>query len=276
MNSDFYRYSYFKDPSEFALEHLNSSDGMGHQCSDDFLIDRNYFNNDLIMYVVEGILHVEQNMKHHKLTAGQGIVMRLSQKHKYYSDNVVGASVLWFHFKGKELSSVLNQLDKKDMLPVIFEDTSYESKIIEIFRITKNRNEYYEYSLSEKIYSTVLNAIKSELLLIQNKGDTSMFLFTVDTYIDEHISEKIDLDVLASKFNINKYYFCRKFKKHFNNSPISYINQKKVATAKSMLSSTNYPLSYISEQLGFYDQGHFCKVFKSIAGCSPLKYKNNV
>lgn len=274
MQDEFYKYSYFKPPSEFAVEYLSTSDGMGHQNSADFFIDRNYFNNNLVMYVAKGILHVEQNNRHYKLEAGQYIVMKLTQKHKYYSDAVNPSSVIWFHFKGKEITSLLDRLDKKGKMPLIATSKDCEGKILKMFSVTKNRKIDYEYDLSAQIYSLVLGLIKDSLIMVQNSGDSTLFYFAVDTYIDENISEKLSLEILADTFNMNKYYFCRKFKKHFNNSPMNYINAKRIGIAKNMLDSTNDSLVFIAEQLGFYDQGHFSKTFKSIEGINPLKYKN--
>ena len=56
---DFFRG--FKAPSKFAQEFLFFTDGLGHLKSENFFIDRVGFNNNLVMHVLSGKLHVEQN-----------------------------------------------------------------------------------------------------------------------------------------------------------------------------------------------------------------------
>lgn len=43
---------YFSDPPAFLEEYLIVSDGMGYIYNPSFIIDRNYFNNNLIMFVL--------------------------------------------------------------------------------------------------------------------------------------------------------------------------------------------------------------------------------
>jgi AraC family transcriptional regulator len=268
------RYSYFKIPSEFLLENLVTSDAMGHTQRKDFFYDRNYFNNNVVMFVLSGLLHVEQNGHHFQLKSGEGILMKLTAKHKYYADKKATPSFLWFHFKGKALQPMLDILDKKDLLPLVFTSENMKEKITALFAITKIRSVDYEFVLSEKIYSIILEITKSPLLNICKGDGSSSFVFYVKRYIEDHIGTKLDLDTLSKAFGLDKSYFCRKFKTHFKTSPMNYIINQRIEISKKMLCSSNEPLSHIAAQLGFYDQAHFSKVFKSSVGCSPLIYKN--
>lgn len=269
----YYKYSYFKIPSEFLIENLITSDAMGHTLRKDFFYDRNYFNNNVVIFVLSGILHVEQNGHHFQLKSGEGILMKLTAKHKYYADKKATPSFLWFHFKGKALQPMLDILDKKDLLPLVFTSENMKERITELFSVTKSRSVDYEFLLSDKIYSIVMETIKLPLLSICKGNEPSSFVFYVKRYIEDHIGTKLDLDTLSKAFGLDKSYFCRKFKAHFKTSPMNYILNRRIQIAKKMLDSTNEPLSDIAAQLGFYDQAHFSKVFKSLVGCSPLTYK---
>ena len=53
-------FRYFVEPTEFVRNNLCFSDGMGEESNPSFLIDRSNFDNYLVMFVKEGILHHEQ------------------------------------------------------------------------------------------------------------------------------------------------------------------------------------------------------------------------
>ena len=56
---------------------------------------------------------------------------------------------------------------------------------------------------------------------------------------------------------------------------MNYYKKIKIERAKTLLLSSNKNILEISTLLGFCDQCHFSKTFKSIVGMSPTKYKNH-
>jgi AraC-like DNA-binding protein len=268
-------FKYFKDPSLFADENLIVSDGMGYECNPAFLIDRNYFNNNLIMFVLSGVLYVEQFGKKHKITKKQGILMELTQKHKYYFDRDSEASIIWFHFRGKSCQDLINELNVHKKMPLVFTAEWMEKDIYDIFNYARSQEITKEFSISSKIYSTILNVTKQSFLEIQTKNyKYSDFKNLIDNYISVNMSVKLSLDDLARHFKMSKYHFCRRFKEELGTTPFDYIKTKKIEIAKKMLIYTNDSIAEISNYLCFYDQGYFTNVFKSVVGCSPKRYRH--
>jgi len=89
-------------------------------------------------------------------------------------------------------------------------------------------------------------------------------------YINEHLDEKITLDLLGRKFFINKYYLCHIFKKHTGFTIVEYITYKRIMKAKELL-VTGMPVMEVASKVGFGDYSNFYKVFKKIVGTSPKK-----
>ena len=92
-------------------------------------------------------------------------------------------------------------------------------------------------------------------------------------YINDNYKEKFTLDRLAEYANLSKGYFVRQFKKRTGSAPMHYVNMLKIDKAKTMILQSSQPINEIMEELGFYDSAHFSKLFKSITGYSPKKYK---
>ena len=53
----------------------------------------------------------------------------------------------------------------------------------------------------------------------------------------------------------------------------NYINQVRVEKSKLFLTDRSYSLVDIANAVGFDDQSYYTKVFKSITGVSPGKYR---
>lgn len=76
-------------------------------------------------------------------------------------------------------------------------------------------------------------------------------------YIDENYSESITLDKLAEIAHVNKYYLSHSFKNEYNVSPIDYLMKRRITEAKALLTSTDFSLTQIAEQIGFGSLPYF-------------------
>ncbi|MDD3428617.1 MAG: AraC family transcriptional regulator [Oscillospiraceae bacterium] len=92
-------------------------------------------------------------------------------------------------------------------------------------------------------------------------------------YIDAHFKENISLDDLAALTHTNKYYLAHSFTKTFGTSPINYLQEKRIAESKSLLSSTNHSISQIAQIMGFSSPSYFTQVFTKAMGQSPGQYR---
>lgn len=101
-------------------------------------------------------------------------------------------------------------------------------------------------------------------------------IIDAQSYIYNHIYKKMDLDTLASQLYLNPKYLSRLFKQEVGLSISEYIAIEKIKEAKKWLKHSNLHIADISTQLNFYDQSHFSRVFKSIEGVSPKKYRMTV
>jgi AraC-like DNA-binding protein len=259
-----------KKPSPFALENLFYSDIFGQLKSSDFLVERKGLKKNLVMYVLSGTLHVEQN-GHHILKKDDAILLRLSQYHKYYTDETDICEILWIDFFGNHCEDMLMMIEKDSLLPVIFKETRVADLIRKCFKINDLQDHKRELLISEAIYSiliTIAGTVK--------KNAVPDFINNASAYVDRNIFGNIDLDTFSEYFNYSSYHFCRIFNKHFGTTPMRYIRQKKVEMSELLLSHTNTPISEIAARLGFTDQSHFNKTFKQFHSISPHEFRKRI
>ena len=261
------KYHFFTEPSPFLEKFLIVSDGMGMQETDKFLIDRKNFNNNLIMITLKGELFVEQNDKILTLKSGEGVIMDLMTKHKYYVNKKTGAKFVWLHFRGKPCDSIMEKLSYDKKLPFLFSDNNMRQRIYNCFQTVSE--EEYEYKISSIIYELVVNI--SKMAYSENSDN---FLKKLNNYIEKNIFSDINLDDFAKSQHLSKYYFCRYFKGQTNMTPMNYVGMKKIEAAKMLLVTSNDKIDAISNELGFTDRSHFSKTFKKYTGKTPVEYRN--
>lgn len=93
------------------------------------------------------------------------------------------------------------------------------------------------------------------------------------SYLDEHYRDKLDLSLIASTLGISVSYLTRLFKKEVKQTISQYLTILRLKKAESLLLYSSDSLEYIAEQVGFYDQSYFCRLFRKQYHQSPLKYR---
>ncbi len=69
--------------------------------------------------------------------------------------------------------------------------------------------------------------------------------------------------------------FRREFKRQMGMGAVRYINGEKIKKARHVLRHEHMTVGEISEALGFYDEAHFCRVFKTFTGLTPAQYREH-
>lgn len=94
-------------------------------------------------------------------------------------------------------------------------------------------------------------------------------------YIESHINEQINMDMIAQYAGYSKYYLSRKFASEMGCTISSYINDLLVKKAKIILSTTDRSIQEISEGLHFSTRSYFSKLFKDSTGQTPGEYRDD-
>ena len=94
-------------------------------------------------------------------------------------------------------------------------------------------------------------------------------------FIDNNINRKISIEDISLKFNYNRYYIMKLFKKELNLSINNYINIKRIHDS---LPEYHNDISILNIALkhGFYYQEYYTEIFIRILGINPTTYKNYI
>lgn len=92
-------------------------------------------------------------------------------------------------------------------------------------------------------------------------------------YMDENFREPISISQMAKMTQMSSTLFNQRFQALLHMTPSDYLLTLRVQTARRLLTKTNQSIATVAANTGFYDQSHFCKRFRKIAGIAPLKYR---
>jgi AraC-like DNA-binding protein len=67
--------------------------------------------------------------------------------------------------------------------------------------------------------------------------------------------------------------FFRRFKEYFGVTPVEYIQQEKIKTAKEYLSRPETTVSEVALLLGYQNMNHFIRMFKHFEGLTPKQFQ---
>lgn len=94
-------------------------------------------------------------------------------------------------------------------------------------------------------------------------------------YINSHLTEDLSIDTLAETAYLSKFYMMRKFKADTGFSIHQYINSKRLLLAKSLLTSTDIPITELCYQCGFTDYSAFSREFKKSFHTTPTAFRSS-
>ena len=93
-------------------------------------------------------------------------------------------------------------------------------------------------------------------------------------HIEQNFLKLRTLEQVACECHVNKAYLCRLFRRHDIRSPYQYLLRLKMSHAAERLRLPGCLVKQAAEEIGFADPFHFSRVFRSVLGVSPAKFRN--
>jgi AraC-like DNA-binding protein len=248
-------------------------------------------HNDLeVIYIVNGIIEITINGKSYTAGAQTMIFINNLEPHHYtileypycrhvliFKQNFLGAlanePVLAsiFNYRPKNFSHIIQLTPEQ--APAILQlfyklHDEYRDKVPFWERAVKThicQLVIYLYRISEISFPL------SEL----NHTIGNKVIVDIQSYIDEHYMEDINLKDISGMFHTNMYYLCHLFKDITGSTFKNHLIQRRVSYAKDLLSYTEKDVSEIATETGFGSVNHFIRTFKKTVSITPYQYRKN-
>lgn len=234
--------------------------------------------------VVEGRVNLWINEQKSTIEANQFILVNSSQVHRLeeFGDEqkpAVVIMILSYDFI-KNLCPCIDQFEfdlsksneQKDRLRDIYEE-------FKNFSLDHEKYDYLKMNayLHEILYILLTfyridlppDKIKNNVLYHQKQID-------ILTYIDEHSSEDLNLQMLADVFHMSNEHFSRMFHKYFGITFYKYLNHIRLDKAFDELLKSDNSVQNIARKHGFQNVKAFITTFKNEYGITPNKYRQQM
>lgn len=106
------------------------------------------------------------------------------------------------------------------------------------------------------------------------KGHGDEGIMKAQEWMESHFPETISMEQLARQVGISPRHFIRRFKKATGESPLNYLQQMRIETAKNILETRNITVDEITQAIGYENSSTFRKLFKTFTGLSPREYRD--
>ncbi|CAH6660170.1 MULTISPECIES: superoxide response transcriptional regulator SoxS [Pseudocitrobacter] len=99
---------------------------------------------------------------------------------------------------------------------------------------------------------------------------------TLIEWIDEHIDQPLNIDIVAKKSGYSKWYLQRMFRTEMRQTLGDYIRQRRLLLAAQELRNTQRPIFDIAMDLGYVSQQTFSRVFRREFDRTPSDYRHRL
>ncbi|MDF2537978.1 MAG: DNA-binding protein AraC-type [Herbinix sp.] len=229
-----------------------------------------------LIYVITGIIEVTIFNKTKTLVEGDFAVVFPNTLHSYASKTsekpcrillaICGLNLTGDYFKKVTSYYPLN--------PFIPSEKQHANIGFAMLELEKERYEGQDLNVCRALLLLILSRIIPILDLTKNQDIKDYDLtHMIVSYVSEHFQEALTLTELAKHLNVSKFYLSRVFSTKLNTNFNTYINNIRLNYALTLIQSTSYSLTRISNDSGFESQRTFNRTFKDIFHLSPSEYR---
>lgn len=92
-------------------------------------------------------------------------------------------------------------------------------------------------------------------------------------YIQKNYQNQLNMTMVSNEVSMNYSLFSLLFKQYTGTNFVGYLQKLRIEEAQRLLTSTDWKVNEIGRRVGFVDDKHFLKVFKTAVGLSPTEYR---
>ena len=228
------------------------------------------------------------------VTGGKGVFHTKYQDYPIQKGSIILVNPLTVHteisseespleyavFSVNNLSFTDNKGDAQKQVFVydFFTDFDFVFNIIKIIEDEEmQKRPFWQNAIVTKFNEFLLFVLrKTRLFSIPfNSSEKPNTMGQINLFLRSRYQDDITLDNLASMFFLNKYYLAHAYKRAYGLSIMKHLNIIRCNEAKTLLESTNLPISEIALSVGFNSISHFSETYKLTINESPAKTRKN-
>ena len=171
----------------------------------------------------------------------------------------------------------LNGADTKYVNFIHFDDYEVQLTIDEIFETMQKADDFYEIKTVGQLYILFYKLYRGGYIFKSSSSCTDkgmQVIVSLLKWIDDHYRERITLVDISMVVGLSEKYICRIFKKYTSKTTMDYVNERRIESACSEMSTKSITESVFN--CGFNVLSYFCRTFKKYKSTTPSQYKKHL
>ena len=107
----------------------------------------------------------------------------------------------------------------------------------------------------------------------RSSEDSNRRMLRARDVMDRDYAQPLDVAALARVAHVSEAHFIRTFRATFGETPIRYLQRRRVERAMFLLRSTDRTVTDVCMAVGFASLGTFSRVFADVVGEPPSAYR---
>lgn len=239
-------------------------------------------NHYLFHYVHSGTGYLyandsKGNTKEYQIKSGQGFMIFPRQINTYIADKELPWEYSWIEFDGLRAREIIEVSGLSPDSPV------YRANSKELRECMKNEMLYIVEHSTESPFHLIghlylfidyLSRSSAGMKLSAQGKLRDFYVKEALNYIEQNFQNDITIEGIAAFCGLNRSYFGRIFKDTIGRSPQEFLMNYRMVKAAELLKLTELSIGDIGNAVGYTNQLHFSRAFKTVYGISPREWRN--
>lgn len=238
-------------------------------------------NHYLFHYIISGtgtLLadDIKGKTQTYSIKSGQGFLIFPGQITTYYADQNLPWEYVWIEFDGLRVKEALDLTELSVDTPVYHSHSKdlREQLMNEMLYIVHHAKESPFHLIGHLyLFLDYLTRSAKSTKLVQSSKMSDYYIKEAINYIEQNFQNNITIEDIAAVCGINRSYFGKIFRNSIGRSPQEFLMNYRMVKATELLKLTSLSIAEIGSAVGYENQLHFSRAFKTIYGISPREWR---
>ena len=213
----------------------------------------------------------------YSIKSGQGFLIFPGQITTYIADQNLPWEYVWIEFDGLRVKEALDLTELSVNTPVYHSHSKdlREQLMNEMLYIVHHAKESPFHLIGHLyLFLDYLTQSAKSKKLVQSSKMSDYYIKEAINYIEQNFQNNITIEDIAAVCGINRSYFGKIFRNSIGRSPQEFLMNYRMVKATELLKLTSLSIAEIGSAVGYENQLHFSRAFKTIYGVSPREWRN--
>ena len=239
-------------------------------------------NHYLFHYIISGTGtlmadNAKGETQTYSIKSGQGFLIFPGQITTYIADQNLPWEYVWIEFDGLRVKETLDLTELSVNTPVYHSHSKdlREQLMNEMLYIVHHAKESPFHLIGHLyLFLDYLTQSAKSAKLVQSSKMSDYYIKEAINYIEQNFQNNITIEDIAAVCGINRSYFGKIFRNSIGRSPQEFLMNYRMVKATELLKLTSLSIAEIGSAVGYENQLHFSRAFKTIYGVSQREWRN--